>query len=249
MMASLVVGNLLRRLEAIPMYKLDTRISEELHDIEKLFSVLLPHVQNAEWYESMNREEEQEQRRSNYRFDICELNSWPWQVAVWAADVEQIFISYSFHMYNNLFNTTTSYMKFLYSSHFKMDSNNVADKIRNCFSILSRSIRASPMIQAFFPIDQTSDEDCVLLLRKVWEVLTSPKMAVLLLNLERTISPQHQQWPVISNLLSNNESTTNQIRMNLESTHIQVKEVKLRGVLAITTFHNNQQIGNFLSNC
>ncbi|KAK4707656.1 hypothetical protein R3W88_028581 [Solanum pinnatisectum] len=225
-MAALAVSNFLRKLKAFRKYKDDTRISEELHDIETVFSLLLPHVQNAEWDELINREEEQEGRKSNDRIDISEMNTWPWSVAVRAAEVEQIFIMYNFY---NLFNTPTFYMKFLYSCHFKTDSNNVADKIRNCLSILSRSIRASPMIQAMIlTLDQTSVEDCVLLLRKESERLTSPKMTEFLLNLERTAYRQHQQWS-LGNLLSNNGSTTSQIRMNFESAHMigQVKDVIL----------------------
>ncbi|XP_015166427.1 putative inactive disease susceptibility protein LOV1 isoform X2 [Solanum tuberosum] len=265
-MAAQAVSNFLRKLKAFPMYKVDTRISEELRDIEKVFSLLLPHVQNAEWDELINREKEQEGRKSNDRVDISELNTWHWSVAVCAAEVEQIFIMYNFHMYN-LFNTPTFYMKFLYSCHFKTDSNNVADKIRNCLSILSRSIRASPMIQAIFTLDQTSVEDCVLLLSKVSEVLTSPEMTELLLNLERTVYRQHQQWS-LGNLLSNNGSTTSQIRMNFESAHMegqvkdaiflesahmidQAKEVKLFGgwsyakgeeFLAINRSHQHQLV-------
>ncbi|KAH0775519.1 hypothetical protein KY290_006930 [Solanum tuberosum] len=186
-MAALAVSNFLRKLKAFPMDKVDTSISEELREVEKVFSLLLPHVQNAEWDELINCEEEQEERKSNDRVDISsELNTWLWSVAVCAAEVEQIFIM---------------------------------------------SIRASPMIQAS-------------------EGLTSPKMTELLLNLERTVYRQHQQWS-LGNLLSNNGSTTCQIRMNFESAHMicQAKEVKLFGgrlyakeeeFLAINRSHQHQ---------
>ncbi|KAK4369769.1 hypothetical protein RND71_009244 [Anisodus tanguticus] len=131
-----LVGNLIRRLEEFPMYKVDTRIAEELRDIEKTFSLLLPHLQYAEWellnhigmdfqyaegnllygewalpyadgallYADRNLHDaewglpEQGWRISNARFDISELrnsiimHTWPWQLAVWAADVEEIVI-------------------------------------------------------------------------------------------------------------------------------------------------------------
>ncbi|KAK4359998.1 hypothetical protein RND71_022227 [Anisodus tanguticus] len=240
-----LVGNLLRRLEEFPMYKVDTRISEELRDIEKTFSLLLPHLQYAEW-ELLNHIRmdlhyaegnllygewalpyadgallyadrdlhnaewslpEQGWRRSNARFDISELrnsiimHTWPWQVAVWAADVEEIVISYNFHLLN--LNTRTLYSKFLYS-------NNVVVKIRNYLSIHSRSI--------------SSAEDCVLLLGKVSKVLTSPEMTEMLQQLKRTISPQP-----VGNFHSNHDSRTNQIRMNLESACMvdRAEEVKL----------------------
>ncbi|KAK4707653.1 hypothetical protein R3W88_028578 [Solanum pinnatisectum] len=181
------------------MYKVDTRISEELREVEKIFSLLLPHVQNAEWDELINCEG----RKSNDRVDIIsELNTWLWSVAVCAAGIEQIFIMY------NLFNTPTFYMNFLYSCHFKMDSKNVAGKIRNCLLTLYRSFT---------------------LLREV--VLTSPEMKELLWNLKRTVYRQNQQWPLV-NLLINNGLITSQIRMSFESAHMvgQVKDVILHMV-------------------
>ncbi|KAK6774982.1 hypothetical protein RDI58_025983 [Solanum bulbocastanum] len=88
-MAAQAVSNFLRKRKAFPMYKVDTRISEELREVEKIFSLLLPHVQNAEWDELINCEG----RKSNDCVDIIsELNTWLWSVAVCAAEIEQIFI-------------------------------------------------------------------------------------------------------------------------------------------------------------
>ncbi|XP_009586768.1 putative inactive disease susceptibility protein LOV1 [Nicotiana tabacum] len=264
-----LVGNLLRRLEEFPMHKVDPRIAAELQNIEKAFSILLSHVQDAEWellnhlimdlrYAEGNllygewalpyadgtllyadREDlqdaewdlhEKKWRTSNARFDISKLqnsimmHTWPRQVAAWAADVEEIVISYDFHLLN--FNTGTLFSKFVYSCPFMSDSNNVVSKIRNYLSIHSWSIRTSRMIQVFCPIDQSSAEDCVLLLGKVSEVLASPDMAEMLQQLKRTISPQHQ---TVDNFLSNHDSRTKQIRRNLESEDLigRAEEVKL----------------------
>ncbi|CAN4126875.1 unnamed protein product [Withania somnifera] len=254
-----VVGNLLRRLKEFPMYKVDTHIAKELRNIEEAFSLLLPHLQNAEWellnYIRMDLQfaegnddhlidewsllyaescglHEQEWWRSNARFDISKLrnsiimNTWPWLFEVWAADVEEIVISYNFHLLS--LNAGAHFSKFLNSCSFMLDSKTVAAKIRNFLSINCQSIIASGMIHVLCPIDQSCVEDCVLLLGKVSEVLASREMTELLQKLKRTISPQHQPQPV-ANLFSNNDSRTIQIQMNLESARMEgrAKEVEL----------------------
>lgn len=200
-----MVCNLLRQLEELPINKADTRTAEDLRNIQKAFSQLLSHL----------HDNDEQGIRSNVSFDIISQlrNSiispnWPWEVAVCAADVEEIVISYNFHLLN--MNSGTLYTtKLLYWCSLVLDS----ITIRSYFSTydVQYQSKASQMIQLVF---QSSAAGCVLLLRKVSELLTSTEMTEKLQLLKRTISP---------------DSRTSQIRMNLESARMvgREEEVKL----------------------